>query len=583
MLFADPPLLAAGAEPLVRRVLAGLERTGRRAESLSLEALSARRLHRGQTLVLADPPDAAGLLPDLIAGLAARVRRGRGEPARLILIYPSDPPPPWLSALKIPAPQDRLRLETFALEDQAARALLVRWPLHSGLDPAFGQRPHLLIAGFAPPARAFLVQALRLIHYGEERARVTLACADPAGTAAAFRAAYPQADAVAEIHWTAAEAPDLSSAPTQVLVALDAPDAGLALARQLAGRIADTHGSSPPILLETGDRPLDGDLDDWDGQTFPCSYRDLACAPAVLLDGQVDRLAQTIHEHYTDSIAAQGRDPEREPAGRPWVELGTSYREANRHQADHLWAKLAVTDCRAVPAERVDAFAFAPLEAERLAVIEHLRWAADRYLDGWSYAPVRDNARKHHPQLIPYAALSEPMKDLDRFAVRGVPNLLARCGLGVVRMLILGIGEDPSAAPTGRALERLARQTLERLLARHPDRSLAVAATLADPGTRLFARLALEEAGAGLFLLCPRPLRETLERQPDRAARRDLLALVARAERRIPLAGADALARWLAERAEIRLWLDGESAAPQTRKPIVLDPSAGRVHWGFEY
>ena len=77
-----------------------------------------------------------------------------------------------------------------------------------------------------------------------------------------------------------------------------------------------------------------------------------------------------------------------------------------------------MTDCQAVPESQVESFAFAPVEVERLAVIEHGRWAADRWLDGWSYAPTRDNARKHHPQLIPYQQLSGPMKDLDRFAVR---------------------------------------------------------------------------------------------------------------------------------------------------------------------
>ena len=590
MRFGDLPVLAAGSEPLVPRLVAGLERAGRRARALTLAELADLRLRRGQTLVLADLPEAEERVSTLVRGLSKRVARGRGEPARLILMHPSDPPPDWAANLRDPDPDGPLRLETFALEDQAARAILARWPLHFGMDPAFGQRPHLLIAGFAPPARAFLVQALRLIHYGEERARVTVACTDPESVADGFARAYPQADQVADIVWTEPDRLELAGAPplTQVLVALDPPEEGLELARQLATDIAAEQRGTPPILLEVGDRPLDGGLVDWDGQTFPFSYRDLACAPAVLLDGQVDRLAQTIHENYTDSIAAQGRDPEREPAGRPWVQLGISYREANRHQADHIWAKLAVTDCRAVPEERVESFAFAPLEAERLAVIEHLRWAADRYLDGWSYAPVRDNALKHHPQLIPYEDLSEPMKDLDRFAVRGVPNLLARSGLGVVRMLVLGICESPSGIAADAGLDRLARQTVERLVARYPDRYLVVASTLADPGARLVARLALERAGAGLFLLCPRPLPEALAEQQDQDARLDLFGLAARAERRIPLAGDGALQRWLAERVEISLSFGGEQTGeteptPGPTKRVVLDPASGRVRWGFDY
>ena len=243
-------------------------------------------------------------------------------------------------------------------------------------------------------------------------------------------------------------------------------------------------------------------------------------------------------------------------------------------------------DCRAVPEERVDTFTFAPLEAERLAVIEHLRWAADRHLDGWSYAPVRDNARRHHPQLVPYPDLSEPMKDLDRFAVRGVPTLLARSGLGVVRMLILGIPQGAAAGQVDvsadRALDRLAAKVLGRLTTRYPDRTLVIASTLADPGSRRFARLALDRAAAGLFLLCPHPIARTLAAQPGERERLDLLELAARAERRIALPGVGVLERWLTERAEIQLVL-GSGPVPGVPKQVVLDLASRRVDWNFEY
>jgi hypothetical protein len=236
-----------------------------------------------------------------------------------------------------------------------------------------------------------------------------------------------------------------------------------------------------------------------------------------------------------------------------------------------------------VPEERVESFAFAPLEAERVAVIEHLRWAADRYLDGWTYAPKRDNARKLHPQLVPYPSLSEPMKDLDRYAVRGVPALLARSGLGVVRVLILGVPDPAPDCPAGAPLRRLADQVLERLVARYPDRSLVIAATLADPRARLVARRALQRAGAALYLLLPRPIGELLAGQPEGQPRRDLLELVARAERRIALDGESELERWLALRAEILLQLGSAQASDWARKRVLLDAAKGEPQWSFEY
>jgi hypothetical protein len=572
-----PRVFVYGSEPLCSRVVAELSAAGREVRLITPDQLARSRPGAVRTLILADPPAPA----DLIAAFLARCGHSR---ARLILMHRKDPPPP----LREPDPSVRVRLETFAVENRAARALLARWPLHAGMDPPFGQGLHLLIAGFAAPAEAFLVQALRLIQYGEERPTVSILSDDPASLSAGFHAAYPQAAQVAELRFAplASPASALEGIPpvTLGLVSLGDPDGTvLGTVRTLVRTIAEVQGVSPPILLEIGDSEPSGDVGDWDGQLVPISHVREACRPGVLLDGIGDEVALSIHEHYCDSIAAQGRDPSAEAAGQPWSKLAASYRQANRHQADHLWAKLAVTDCRAVSEEMVESFAFTPLEVERLAIIEHRRWAADRYLDGWSYAPVRDNARRHHPQLIPYAELSEPMKDLDRFAVRGVPTLLARSGLGVVRMLIVGIPEPSPGADLGSRQDDLAVPLLERLRTRFPDRALIFATTLRDPGVRALVRLALEQAGAGLFWLLPRPVGELLAAQPDAGARRDLLALAALAERRIGLRDEGELARWLAERAEIALVLGDPEPALGPAKRVRVCGGARVLDWNFEY
>ncbi len=170
----------------------------------------------------------------------------------------------------------------------------------------------------------------------------------------------------------------------------------------------------------------------------------------------------------------------------------------------------------------VESFVLTPLEVERLAIIEHERWAADRHLDGWSYAPVRDNQLKHHPQLIPYADLSEPMKDLDRFAVSRSADLTCASGLGILRLLIVGIPQPAAGCPGGMRLRRLADQALDRLVARYPDRALVLASTLTDRRSREVVREAMErEQGVGLFLLLPRPLGHVLAELPDPHDRRD--------------------------------------------------------------
>ncbi len=199
--FGPFPILVCGPAPLADLVLDGLHLEGRKAMRIDAERLATLDPRRIRTLILADPPDA----PELVDAIAARAepsgRRMRRATQRLILMHGQDPPP----LLPVPDPTGPLRLETFAIRNRAARALLNRWPLHLGMDPRFGQRPHLLIAGFADPASAILVHALRLIQYGNGRPRISVVCADSAEVATRFLDAYPQAPAVADIRFGSLE------------------------------------------------------------------------------------------------------------------------------------------------------------------------------------------------------------------------------------------------------------------------------------------------------------------------------------------------------------------------------------------
>ncbi len=573
------------AEACERALNAGAQRALPR---LDPEAVDARRLRQADILILADATDPRALLADLSPRLAQLERR---RPLRVLLLDDTarlDAAPLPETAAQQPS---WVRLESVPIPPRAARRLLARWPLHWGADPRFGQRVHLLLLGESRFAEALLVHALRISGYGDPRACLTLLGDNPAAWEEQFTRAYPQAHRIAELRFQSLQAPDLAAAPpvTMAVVCTTPTAVALRQARTLISELAEAQRCSPPVLVEVGDLRADGELDDWDGQLIPIEQRQLALDRAVLLEGRGDELAQVIHDHYRDTTEAQGRDPSVAPAGQPWPLLAASYRDANRHQADHLWAKLAVTDCRAVPEDQVESFAFAPIEVERLAVIEHARWAADRWLDGWSYAPTRDNARKHHPQLVPYQQLSGPMKDLDRFAVRLLPTLLARSGLGVLRVLVIGlVSAAPAArqsAPPPAGLDRWFRQALRRLVARYPDRALVVGAALDDPSARRFAELASAQFGASVFVLLQQPLPLLLDGLEARA-RRQALALLTRAERRIALPESGALAGWLDARAEILVDLGADArpteAALPERKWLRIDPTHG-LRWTFEY
>nr|WP_242467644.1 RyR domain-containing protein [Thiocapsa imhoffii] len=597
--------------------------TRRRVTQIDPQRLATLDLKGVGTCILVDPPNATSLVEQLIASWPPPRRRASRPNSRLILMHRGDAPP----HLPVLAPDHPVRLETFGIESRAARILLSRWPLHLGMDPCFGQSPHLLIAGFDPPAQALLVHALRLIQYGNDRAHVSIFCHQSQQVETGFLAAYPQARAVASIAFAPLTALTNPSAPrpmhldahshgtdtegaaeelgagrdidlgpaaarpvTLAIVCLDdAARAGLATAARIREILARQQGVSPPILLETGqlhepDQHHTDRIAPWDGQLIPIAYQREACRAEVLLDGAGDDVARTIHDHYRDSIAAQGRDPAREPAGQPWPLLAESYRQANRHQADHVWAKLAVIDSRAVAEEMVESFIMTPMEVERLAIIEHERWAADRSLDGWSYAPVRDNRLKHHPQLIPYAELSEPMKDLDRFAVRGLPTLLARQGLGILRRLLVALPDPADEGLDQRRLDRLTDQALARVRARYPDRAPVLATTLLDPRTRRIVQRTLAQApDTGLFVLLPGPLQQILSQLSGSVQRDDYMSLLARAERRISLADPSQVTTWFHRRGTIHLLLGDAPAPPEPAKWVRILSNGVGHDWNFEY
>lgn len=51
---------------------------------------------------------------------------------------------------------------------------------------------------------------------------------------------------------------------------------------------------------------------------------------------------------------------------------------------------------------------------ELLAEHTHDNWAIQRFRDGWTYGPERNDSEKKHPGLVPYNQLTEQEKEYDR-------------------------------------------------------------------------------------------------------------------------------------------------------------------------
>lgn len=65
---------------------------------------------------------------------------------------------------------------------------------------------------------------------------------------------------------------------------------------------------------------------------------------------------------------------------------------------------------------------------EVMAKNVHEVWSQNRLNDGWTYGPVRDDARKQHPCLVPYEELPESEKDYDRATSQETLKLILKSG-----------------------------------------------------------------------------------------------------------------------------------------------------------
>jgi hypothetical protein len=71
---------------------------------------------------------------------------------------------------------------------------------------------------------------------------------------------------------------------------------------------------------------------------------------------------------------------------------------------------------------------------ERLAENTHDHWARKRIDEGWRYGPKRNDSKKEHPDLVPYAVLSDSEKSYDRKTVIEVLKAIIAIGYDIKRV-----------------------------------------------------------------------------------------------------------------------------------------------------
>ena len=71
---------------------------------------------------------------------------------------------------------------------------------------------------------------------------------------------------------------------------------------------------------------------------------------------------------------------------------------------------------------------------EEMAKNVHEVWARNRMDEGWTYGPVRDDAHKKHPCLVPYEDLPESEKDYDTATSQETLKLILMSGFGISKI-----------------------------------------------------------------------------------------------------------------------------------------------------
>lgn len=71
---------------------------------------------------------------------------------------------------------------------------------------------------------------------------------------------------------------------------------------------------------------------------------------------------------------------------------------------------------------------------EAIAENAHDIWARARMDEGWTYGPVRNDALKQHPDLVPYAKLPDSEKEYDRLMAMNTLRLVNRLGFRIQKL-----------------------------------------------------------------------------------------------------------------------------------------------------
>lgn len=324
-----------------------------------------------------------------------------------------------------------VNIRMFNTFEMIARNFFNQFPLHYQNEIQAGKKFRLVFFGFNATSTALILQALRILHFPEPGLLEIVICGENIDRKSRiFFEKYPKIQKIApfifrEFNGTFREVVDEfclnqdSNTEPVIISCFDDDKQNLNFSLEIMNA---TAGENFKIFtLNTNASGMNKLFRKDENQRIKFfGNLDYVCKIELITGETQDKLAKAIHNDYLE-IQQELAATESAAYKTSWDELSENAKSANRTQADHIIYKLILAG---KPLNDFKNLQFSAEETEELAIAEHRRWEAHRLVSGWDFGENRDDLKKLHPSIIPWAKLPEPEKQKDRDTILRQPKIL---------------------------------------------------------------------------------------------------------------------------------------------------------------
>ncbi len=428
---------------------------------------------------------------------------------------------------------NKFDLRFFNIFENSARMLFNKYPPEFYADVFDAEKPHLVVFGFSELGQNIVLEAVTRCHYiNQKQLKITVVDSNLAQLKKQFFSRYSHVNKACDLDFIEIEPSAvlpfetlLNSFTRSDLVTgyiVCELNAEIALSNSLYLH-EESHKekcrNAPIFVYMSSASGLMGLLESNVGRReipdnlFAFGLLREVLSAENLIDEKLDEIPHLVHESYLKERRQESK-PENQigtkPADHEWKALSSYYKGENRKAGDHLVTKLRALRAQLVTLKvevdvnvNSDKLAIAPDIIDILAQVEHRRWMACHYLEGWQYASTRNDAARTHPDLVPWNKLSELAKKYDRNQINLInQNHGMLNNKSIVKDLYLGVISD--AFDLKETLIQI-REKLDLIKEDNPNRNYIVLCSVANIAEQQIVDCVIKSWGAKLIIPLPLP------------------------------------------------------------------------------